>query len=296
MHDSSTIVNELATGEADATFYADVTRIAALRALPDRRVVVTPVPGFDALIFNLQSALAGDSAVRHAFAMAIDRRQIVGKITHGLYDADTGARGLFTWAWDPNAAQVPYDPAGAAALLDRDGWVRAADGTRMKDGHRLEMQFGFYGGNDIESEFVPLIVEQERAAGITVTAKRYTREMFTALDGPLRRGRFDVALYSYQASYDPDVSWLLSCAQRAPAGFNEARYCNAAVDAALARGETSFDRTTRKRAYADVQRRIAADLPYDFLCQISEIDVIPSWLQGYEPPLLSPYVSVARWH
>jgi hypothetical protein len=36
-------------------------------------------------------------------------------------------------------------------------------------------------------------------------------------------------------------------------------------------------------------------MPYDFLCQGSEIDVIPSRLEGYEHPLLSPYNSVARW-
>jgi len=33
-----------------------------------------------------------------------------------------------------------------------------------------------------------------------------------------------------------------------------------------------------------------------FLCQINEVDVIPSDLGGYVPPLLSPYNFVAKWY
>ncbi|MGR4064249.1 MAG: ABC transporter substrate-binding protein, partial [Vulcanimicrobiaceae bacterium] len=52
VHDSSTAVAQLTTGEADAAFFADVTRIASLRAIPGHRVVITPVPYFYALLFN----------------------------------------------------------------------------------------------------------------------------------------------------------------------------------------------------------------------------------------------------
>jgi hypothetical protein len=45
-----------------------------------------------------------------------------------------------------------------------------------------------------------------------------------------------------------------------------------------------------------VQRQLLRDLPYYFIAQVGEVDVIPTWLKGYEPPLLSPFVSVARWH
>lgn len=296
LHDSSTAVNQLLTGEADATFFADVSRIASLRTIPHHRIVVTPVPYFYALAFNLDRALTGDVALRRAFGLAIDRRTLVQKITHGLYDARTGMRGLFTWAYDARAGNVTFDPPAASALLDRAGWRRGDDGIRVKDGRRLSLQFAFYGGSEIEDEFVPAIVEEERSIGLEVSVKRYAREQFTALDGPLMQGRFDVALYSYQSDYDPDPSWLLSCAQRSPHGFNSAHYCNAAVERAMADGIASYDRSARSRAYALVQRQLLKDVPYDFLCQVSEIDVVPDWLRGFDRPLLSPFVSVARWH
>jgi peptide/nickel transport system substrate-binding protein len=296
LHDSSTTVAQLMTREVDATFFADVTRIATLREIPDHRIVVTPVPYFYALLFNVTDPLVGDRAVRRAFAGAIDRRALVAKMTHGLYDAGTGMRGLFTWAFDPRVGNVPYDPRAAEAALASEGWIPGPDGIRVKGGRRLELELALRTGMEIDAGFATLIAAQERAVGIDVTLKQYAREQFLALGGPITQGRYQIALYGYQSSYDPDVSWLLACSQRGPHGFNDARYCNAAVDRALRDAAASFDRATRARDYRFVQRQILTDLPYEFLCQISEIDVIPSRLQGYDPPLLSPFRTIARWH
>ena len=236
IHDPSTTINQLLTNEVDATFFADASKIAALRAIPHHRIVVTPVPYFYTLSFNVTDPLAKDVAVRRAFALAIDRRALVAKVTHGLYDADTGMRGLFTWAFDPHADGPPYDPQRAQVLLARAGWVTGTDGIRVKKGRRLQLQLAFRTGSGVAAGFASLIVEDERAVGIEVTTKSYSPEEFWALDGPLSQGRFQVAVASYQSDYDPDASWLLSCDRRAPGGANYARYCDPAVDRALQLG------------------------------------------------------------
>lgn len=295
VHNSSTTIAQLTTHEVDAAFFADVTRIATLRGIRDHRVVVTPVPYFYYLEFNLTDPLVADPAVRRAFALAIDRRALVNKVTHGLYDADTALRALFTWSFDPHADNVRYDPRAAAALLSRSGWIPGPDGIRVKNGHRLELGLALRSGREIDEKFAVLTAAQERLVGIEVAMKRYSSEQFTALDGPINQGRYQVNIRESQAAYDPDASWLLSCSQRAPNGFNGARYCSAPVDRALRAAASSYERVTRLRAYRFVQRKVLADLPYYFLCQTSEIDVIPSGLQGYDPPLLSPFNSVARW-
>ena len=128
-----------------------------------------------------------------------------------------------------------------------------------------------------------------------VTLKRYTREVYLANDGPVLQGRYQMQLYDYHSNYDPDAAWLLACDQRSPVGFNVARYCNTAVDSSLAHASAVFERSARRAAYARIQRRISQDLPYFFLAQASEIDVIPSRLAHYEQPLLSPFNSVGNW-
>ena len=155
---------------------------------------MTPGPYFYALSFNVTDPIAKNPTVRRAFALAIDRHALVGKVAHGLYDADTAMRGLFTWAFDPRAGSLPYDPQRAQALLTREGWIPGTDGIRVKNGRRLQLQLAFVAGSGIEAGFVSLIVEYERAVGIDVTTKHYGLEEFGAPDGPLSQGRFQVAL------------------------------------------------------------------------------------------------------
>lgn len=47
VQDWSTIVNELLTHEADAAFFARPSQVAALRSIPNHRVIVTPLPAFE---------------------------------------------------------------------------------------------------------------------------------------------------------------------------------------------------------------------------------------------------------
>ena len=295
IQDDATLINELRTGEVDAGFMLDASRIEQLRAIPNHRVVVTPVPYFYALTFNLGDPLTGDDRVRRAFSLALDRKSLVRIVTHGVYDATTGMRGLFTWAFNAGADTLPYDPRGAAALLKRAGWVPGADGIRSKNGQRLRIEIAFPTGSAIASRFATAIAAEERAIGIDVSLHQYDRTMLLAMDGPLMQGRYQVSLYDYQSAGDPDASWLLACSQRSPHGFNFARYCNAATDALLAHASATFDRRSRATDYAAIQRRVARDLPILFLCQVSEVDVIPDRLAGYDRPLLSPFTSVVSW-
>lgn len=296
IHDPSTVVNELMTQEVDATFDDPIpSTIPALRSLPNHRVIATLLPNFGAILFNMSDSVMKDPAIRRAFTSAIDRRTLVAKAAFGLYDADTGMRGMFTWAFDPSAGTIAYDPIRARTLLARDGWVPGNDGIRVKDGRRLEIQLIFSAQFSIANEIVPLLIEGVRAVGIDLVTRAYDRSELFALDGPLNRGRFQAALMGFGSAVDPDPSTWISCDQRAPKGTNFSRYCSEAVDRALGRATSVYDRAGRRRVYGFIQRRLLADVPYDFLWQSPEIDVIPSRLHGFEPSVVSPYNSAAHW-
>jgi peptide/nickel transport system substrate-binding protein len=295
VHDHSTIVNELITHEVDATFFASPTKVTALSSIPSHRVIVSLLPYFEAIVFNMNDPVLNDLAVRHALSSAVDRRALVAKATLGLYDANTGMRGMFTWAFDPSAGTIAYDPARARALLSNDGWISGDDGIRVKNGRRLEMQLLFNSQSFVGSGVVPMIIDAARAVGINLVARGYDPGLLFASSGPLNQGEFQVALLGYQNGVDPDPSSLISCGQRAPNGLNWARYCSEYVDHAALQGASVYERAHRRRIYSFIQRRLLEDIPYDFLWQTSEIDVIPSALRGYEPSAVSPYNSVAHW-
>lgn len=295
--DWSTIVNELMTHEVDAAFLASPSKVVALRSIPNHRVIVTLMRYFGTIVFNLKDPIVKDLDIRRAFASAIDRRMLVAKGAFGLYDTDTGMRGLFTWAFDPKVGTIAYDPTRARALLSNDGWALGVDGIRVKNGRRLEMQLVFSANAFVPDGIVPPMIEEARAVGIDLAIRQYDRRVLWALDGPLYKGRFQTALLTLtNGGDDPDPSGFLSCDRQPPNGYNFARYCNAAVDRAIRHAAFLYDRAERRRIYSFIQRRLIADVPYDFLWQPSEIDVIPTALRGYEfPPGVSPYNAVAGW-
>ena len=293
--DDSTRIEQLQTGEVDAAFLLDASRIAQLRAIPEHRVVVTPVPYFYALAFNVRRPMFADAAVRKAIAMSIDRGTLTRKLSGGVYDADTAMRGLFTWAYDQSAKGPAFDPAAAATLLERDGWTRGPDGVRVKQGQRLAMQLIFPNGSPITTRFAVSIAAAARAAGIDMSQRGYERQQFIAHDGPELSGHFDVSLYDYQGTFDPDASWLLACNQRSPNGFNVSGYCDATMDRLLEGADSTFKRSERIADYRAIQQRLQVDLPYFLICQISEVDVIPSGMIGFQQPLLSPFTSIRNW-
>ena len=284
------------TNEVNATFVASPSQIAAMRSIPNHRVIVTRlIPSFEAIAFNLRDPVVGDLSVRRALSLAIDRHILMTKTTLGLYDADAAMRGMFTWAFDAKADTITYDPIQAQALLSKRGWVRGNDGIRVRNGRRLELQFAFAGQSSVEAEVVPLIIEEAHIVGIDLVAKAYDFNELYSLHGPLSNGTFQTALLGLGSNVDPDPSTYLSCEQVPPNGFNFARYCSEAVEHALQRAVSVYDRPDRRRIYSFIQRRLIADVPYYFLWQSSEIDVIPSAMRGYEPSAISPYTSVSHW-
>ncbi len=296
IHDPSTIVNELTTGEVDATFDDPIpSTIPALRSILNHRMIVTMLPNFGAILFNMSDPIMKELAIRRAFASAIDRRTLVAKAAFGLYDADTGMRGMFTWAFDPGAGTIVYNPNRARTLLARDGWVPGNDGIRVKNGSRLEIRLIYSAQYSIANVIVPLLIDEARAVGIDLVTRAYDRSELYALDGPLNRGSFQAALMGLGSDVDPDPSTWISCDQRAPNGTNFSRYCSEAVDRALRRATSIYDRAGRRHIYGFIQRRLVADVPFDFLWQSPEVDVIPSRLHGFEPSVVSPYHSVAQW-
>jgi peptide/nickel transport system substrate-binding protein len=293
----ATILNELGSGEIDATFSANPAEIATFRSLAGDRVIVSrDRPSFTVLVFNLADPIVREPEVRHALAYALDRAEIAKKATSGLYDANTGLRGLFGWAYDPAADRTTLDVRRARSILTDAGWRAGKDGIRVKNGVRLRLQLVFYGQSFAANAVVPLIIEQARAAGIDIDAKPFDVNQLYARNGPLYRRAFQLALLGLESGLDPDPTQYLACDQRTPIGFNFATYCDASLDRSIGRALATYDPAARRRLYGDVQRSVVKDVPYLFLWQSSEVDVIPRRLSGYEPNAAGgPYASAARW-
>ena len=298
LSDTTTALVQLKTGELDALLGGDVGLGSQYAALPRYRMSNVPYTGASIAAFNTERGVFADRRIRRAIARGIDRVRLVADVTRGFATAHDASRGLFSYADDPHAPWPTYDPGAAAADLDRAGWRLGPGGVRQRNGRLLALDLIF--PTSSASNRIEAVEMQQQLArlGVRVDLHGYTYTQFWSHaedGGPFVLGKFDLALARYSSNVDPDVSWLFACRERAPRGYNDARYCNPHVDAALRDSAHALDDKARRAELARVQRLVANDVPLLPLYQSRELDVIPRNVDGFVANGTLPYDSVEHW-
>ena len=296
--DTATTIDQLRTNELDGALEADPAFVRRYEALPHARVTNVPNAAAVVLMFQTAHPDLATVAVRRALADLVDASSLAREAYHGAVTSIDPTRGLFSYADDPAAPWPHYDPAAGARVLDALGWRRDASGMRRRFGRPLTLALVY--ANDSPAVRLAAVVLQQQfaAAGIRLDVQSFVYSQFyrpATEGGPLFGGRFDLALVTLSTNVDPDQTWLLACRERAPSGFNLARYCNPRVDAALAASETALERERRVAIVRGLQRLVAADVPFLPLWQGREVDVMPGWLRGFVPNGAQPFGSAHAW-
>ena len=102
--------------------------------------------------------------VRRAINIGIDRDEMIEHVLNGYGSPAYSVCDKMPW-YEPDA-QVKYDPAGAAALLDEAGWTAGADGIRTKDGLRAELTFLYPASDSVRQALAADSADQLRKLGI----------------------------------------------------------------------------------------------------------------------------------
>jgi peptide/nickel transport system substrate-binding protein len=133
-----TRTNVAVAGDQDIMFTTVPAATPRIDAAGQMRVESMTIPRVRVLAFNSGIPQFADLRVRRAVSMALDRRGIATGILRHPGSAATQLLPAAVPDWhDPALPAYVHDVAGANALLDQAGWVRAADGIRVRDGIRL---------------------------------------------------------------------------------------------------------------------------------------------------------------
>jgi len=298
VHDSAQIIERLRSGTIDAWFRSDPDSYPTLTQIPDMRVVISPDNNFGHLDFNLRDPLLQDVRVRRAIEMAIDRQRIVHEATHYVYQTTNSDQPYASWAYDPHAPSVSYDPKRAITLLAQAGWARGADGFQSKGGRQISLELANLKGSSIDQHIADILTDELGAVGISLIERPYPSEKFLASKqdgGIVYNGKYQLALFSWGVGVDPDDSWLYACDQQPPEGENSMFWCDPKVDAAEKDALSTFDRARRKIDYEIVQREIAENVPMIFLFAQRRADTYSVYLSGFAPAPTFAYWNAWEW-
>src|SRR3954451_11004026 len=221
-----------------------------LENLPDVTSESTFGLTFEHLDFNTQDPQLADVNVRRAFAMALDRQEIVDQTVGQIApDAQVLDNHLYVNNQPEYQDNAPtqyksQDVAGAKALLEESGYVLGADGIYAKGRQRLSFAIDTTPGNALRETTITVLAQQLAQAGIEVTYNP-NPDLFSGPDPPTSvvAGGFQIALFASTGS--PFATGLIPTYQSPARGFgqNVSRAGTAEIDALLDKVATDQDAT-----------------------------------------------------
>ncbi|MDB5028529.1 MAG: appA 3 [Candidatus Eremiobacteraeota bacterium] len=300
--DENTSLNALRSHDVDWIFEASPQLYKQLKLLQGINVVLNEQPQTLGMQMNTSRALLSDVRVRRAISYAVDKQSLVDKNTGGSAIVAWADQPPFSWSFEPNVTKYPHDVTKAKELLAEAGWAPGPDGIMRKGGQQLSLQLSY----NVENATRRLVAVQIQAmlkdVGIDAPIKAYPANLFFATYGQggiLTTGKYDLAVSGWIAGYDPDDHSLFQCDQIPrpghPDGVNYTRYCNKEMDAAQTTALGSYDEPVRKKAYSEIQRLLARDVPEDFIWYPRQAQPIVPEFKGFAPNPVNEAWNAYEW-
>jgi peptide/nickel transport system substrate-binding protein len=198
--------------------------------------------------FNVRDPIFRDLRVRKALAHAIDSDEIIRYLWRSQARPATGVIPPANWSYEGNVATYPYDPARARELLKEAGYE--------------DLAFTFRSSNADDARLLASVLQHQfRQIGVRMEIRS---NEFATFFADIINGNFQ--MYSLRwvgGNNDPDhLDAVFSSKRTPPNGFNRGFYSNPRVDELVEIGRRTLDIEERKRAYSEVQRIVAEELPY----------------------------------
>ncbi|MBW3658502.1 MAG: ABC transporter substrate-binding protein [Actinobacteria bacterium] len=285
--DEGTQLLALESGEVDFLWGVPGPDLARLQDDPDFVLESTPSnPGGSNCImtigFNLERPITADPAVRRAVGHALDRDRFVEQVLFGQGQvAQAPISSGIPWAHAADTELPAHDVEEARRLLDEAGWVEGDDGIRAKDGGPLAIDFVHF---PTFAKYGELVREQLGEVGFDVELVALEPPVF----GPTVFGEddFDTNVISYCNGPDPEVGVrrMYDSALIGDVPFtNAAQYRNPEVDRLLEEASQTVDPEDRSPIYAELQRIVAAELPYLWLVETVGTRAWNARCEGFQP-------------
>lgn len=292
---SVTDVSELKTHEIDVLDSVSKNLVGQLNSIDGIRVQKQLTANYRHLDFNLHNPILADVTVRRAIAQSVDFDKIIRDVYHGL-----GVRGstvIPPMSWAANDYKpLPFDPAGARAALDADGWKVGPGGIRVRGGVRLSLSMSTATENLPNQMAEQLVAAELHDVGVEVTIKNYATSVLFAPDGPLYGDRYDMAWIVNTEGTDPDFLGLIGCDYQPPHGANTDFYCNPKVDSLLEDAQIHYDFDVRKNDYDEASKILIDEVPYVVVYWDVNVVAENTDVRNYKPsPFITDFWNAWEW-
>lgn len=221
------------------------------------------IPQYYFIGWNEERPFFKDKRVRRALTMLVNREQIIKTLRFGLARDAASAFTPSSPNYNPNIKPLPYDPKGAARLLNEAGWKdHDGDGIRDKDGVPFKFEFLGSSSSTFTMQLLPILKDEFRKVGIEMTERLLE---FTVFVSSNLDHKYDAAASAWLSPLESDPFQIFHSSSIANRGSNWVSFRDAESDRLLEEGRLEFDPEKRKQIYWRWQEIIHDEQPYTFL-------------------------------
>jgi peptide/nickel transport system substrate-binding protein len=243
LNDPNARQTALVTGDVDSVSLIELKTMALLQRDPNIQIFNIPSAGAITMPMHCDTAPFDNPDVRNALKLAMNRDEIIEKITFG---ASTKANDFHHSPaqpyWPEGIEQREYDPDQAKSLLKKAG----AEGLTVN----LSTADSIFTG---AVDMCVLYAEQAKAAGININVVREPNDGYYSevwLKKPF-------CMVSWGARPTPDVMYTL--AYKEGAAWNESRWVNERFNELLLQAKSELDEGLRAEMYREMAELMRDD-------------------------------------
>ncbi len=270
MSDSTVRLTNLRAGSTDFAEQIAPTDVAAVRADPKLKLVMSDSLGYQGLSFNTgagkygQLPMAKDARVRKAFELAIDRDALMQVVFNGMYKPTAQAISPVSPYYIADIQPPPRDIPRAKELLAEAGVTPPMDVTLNIWNDPLSRQVGE--------------VIQSMVADAGFNVKVEALETGSAL-AALESGDYQVFESGWSGLLDPDSNIWAFLHSGGP--MNDGGFHNAEVDKLLDDARATGDEGRRRAMYEAMWKIVQTDDPIVYLWTTRNIAGMSTKVMGY---------------
>ncbi len=293
--DMTTLVTQLKSGEIDCLESIPTDAVAEIKSgYPDVEIISYRSRHHNFVSWNLEAPLLDDRDTRRALAMAVNTGEMIQTLWGGLAEPSVGPMHSVLWAHDPSMTPIPFDPEGAAKILEAKGWIdEDGDGVLDRDGQRFEFEMITNQGNQLRSDIMTMTQEYLRKIGVKVVPRTFEWNTFI---GRVVSGEYESCVLGWKVATKADLTSFWHSSSMPPDGYNISRYRNAEIDSLIDLAKTTLDPDISRPVWYRCQRIIYDDQPILFLSVPHEVVGLRRGYHGMEPNAIGFFVNLHEWY
>lgn len=239
------------------------------------------LPRYFVVLFNQKKNVSlADDKVREALAYATDRNEIIEKVQKGKGVAVFSPFLPNMEEFSADIEKRELDLGKANSILEEAGWIKGADGVRVKGGTALE--FTLYTTDWPKlAQTADLLRDQWEKAGARVTVNVLSVSDLT--QNHIRPREYDALLIGQNYfSFNPDPYEFWHSGEKDDGGKNIAKFENEEADKLLSEARENLEKKERVEKYRKFQEIIAKEVPAIFLYSPSHIYPVSKKVKGID--------------